>query len=193
LGRGMERLFEKSWHNVWTAMVRQAVADVDKLDRKAFSDPALAGKLQKIDEKHGADIARFEGEITAERRETQREGQDSWGDRRVFKQKWLDVKIPFKGEAETFRIAPSRSTIPQHRATINQNSLVISVPDDESADQAVQSFVQVAKGNLDTLRQEYEQVKHQMREAIDAAVARRQAQIKEESELDSKRTFRVVG
>ena len=188
----MERLFEKSWHTVWTVMIRQAAADVDKLDRRAFSDPGLAGKLEKIAAKYSADIARIEGEITASRRETEREGYDSWGDRRVFRQKWLDVKIPFKGEAESFRVAPSRSTIPQHQATINHNSLVISVPDDASADQAVQNFVQVVKGNLDTLRQEHEQAKHQLQEAIDAAVARRQAQLKEESELDSKRTFRVV-
>lgn len=188
----METLFQKSWHQVWTLMVREAVSDVEKLPRSAFSDPALAGKLQKIAAKHDADIARFEGEITAKRHETEREGRDSWGDYRVMKQKWLEVTIPFKGEAECFRIAPSRSAIPQHQAAIGAQSLMITIPDDAGADQAVQSFIQILNGNLSTLRTEYEQVKHQLQEAIDQAVARRQAQIKEEDELDSKRTFRVV-
>jgi hypothetical protein len=173
-------------------MVRAAVAEVDKLDRKVFSDPGLAGVLQKITANHEANIARVEGEVTAKRRETEREGRDSWGDQRIIKQKWLDVMIPFKGEAESFRIAPSRSTIPPHQADIGKHSLTISIPDDAGAENAVQVFIQVLNGNLDTLRQEYAQVKHQLQEAIDQAVARRQVQIKEESELDSNRTFRVV-
>lgn len=188
-----ERLFQKSWHQVWTLMIREAVAEVDKLDRRAFSDPGLAGVIQKIEAKYTADIARFEGDVTAKRRETEREGRDGWGDHRVFKQKWLDLTIPFEGEAESFRIGPSRFTIPQHHAVIGKNALTISLPDDANADQALKSFTSVVTDNLNILRSEYGQVKHQLKEAIDQAVARRQAQIKAEQELDSGRSFRVVG
>jgi hypothetical protein len=188
-----ERLFQKSWHQVWSNMLREAISDVEKLDRRAFSEQGLAGVLKQIADKYQADIARFEGEVTAKRIETVREGRDGWGDYRTFKHKSLEVSIPFKGEAESFRIAPSRYTNPNHHADIGRNAVTITIPDDAAADQAVQSFMEIVKNNLDVLRTEYEQMKPQLQAAINEAVARRQAQIKAEQELDNKRSFRVVG
>jgi hypothetical protein len=189
-----ERLFQGSWHSVWTHTIRTAVDDVGKLDRKVFSDPALAGHLQRIAEKYSFDVARINKEgIHADRRETEREGQDAWGDRRVFKQTWLDVTIPFTGDAESFKIAPSRSIIPSHHCTIGGDALTITIPDDASTDNAVQTFVSQVSQNLDGLRAEYEQSKPQLEQAIKSAADRRKEQIDAERDRDKKLSFPVRG
>jgi hypothetical protein len=189
-----ERLFQGFWHSAWTHAIQKAVEDVDGLDRKIFSDPALAGHLQRIAEKYSFDVARIKKEgIQATRRETARAGRDAWGDQRVFKQTWLDVTIPFTGEAESFKIAPSRSLIPSHGASIGRDALTLTIPDDERAQSEVDTFVSQVSQNLDGLRAEYEQSKPQLQQAINSAADRRKAQIDAERERDKKLSFPVRG
>jgi hypothetical protein len=91
IGMG-DRLFEGSWYATWQNVLHAAARDVEQLDRKIFSDPALAGHLQRIAEKYSFDVARLNKEgIEGKRRDTQREGADIWGDHRVFKQ---TLRIP---------------------------------------------------------------------------------------------------
>jgi hypothetical protein len=111
-----EVLFQKSFHAVWQNGLRLATEDVQKLDRKLFNDPTLGGALQRIVQKYDIDVARFEGEMTAKRRTEEREGRDRWGDHRKIKTTWLDVSIPFVGEAETLRIGPSSMALLNHSA-----------------------------------------------------------------------------
>ncbi len=187
-----EQLFQKSWHPTWTFMVRKAVEDVEKLDRKIFSDPALGGQLAKVAEKYSVDVARLDPKgISAERKQEEQERNDGWGGRAVFKQSWLDVTIPFSGEAETLRVAPSRCTIPSHGAAIGRNSLVISISDDDNADRQVTTFCTQVNSNLDVLRAEYEQSKPSLEQAISEAAERRKQQIAAEDARDSKLSFPV--
>ncbi len=71
-----------------------------------------------------------------------------------MKIKRLRVTIPFTGEAEFLKIAPSRSAIPSHGAEIGHKSLTIIIADDDNADREVKAFCVQVQGNLDTLRQE---------------------------------------
>ncbi len=186
-------LFTGSWHSVWNNMVERAVADVNLLDRSLFSDPRLGGELQKIVEKYSAEIARLDTDpkaVSAEPVEDERYVND-YGNRRVVKIKRLRVTIPFTGEAESLKIAPSRSTIPSHGAEIGHNSLTITIADDDNADRDVRTFCDQVQGNLDILRQEYERDKPQLEHAVSHAAERRRAQIAAENERDSKRSFTV--
>jgi hypothetical protein len=187
-----EILFQKSFHAVWQQMLKQATQDVQKLDRKLFSDPALGGHLQRIATKYDVEVARFEGEMTAKRRTEERQRQDGWGDYRMMKTTWLDVSIPFVGEAETFRIAPSSMTLLSNRATVGHGALTISVIDNERADGEVQDFKKTVEGNLHTLRTEYERVKPQLEQTIQQAATQRKAQIDAEDARDTGRSFRVT-
>jgi hypothetical protein len=186
-----DRLFAGSWHAAWNDMVQRAVSEVDGLDRRVFTDPALGGALYQILEKYSVKIARLNtGAITADSIEDERYVND-YGDRRVVKIKRLRVSIPFTGEAESLKIAPSRSTIPSHGADINNGVLVITIADDDNADREVKTFCDQVQGNLDVLRQEYERDKPQLEQAVSQAVERRKAQIAAENERDSKRSFTV--
>jgi hypothetical protein len=186
-----EVLFQKSFHAIWQHTLRVATEEVQKLDRRVFNDPALGGVLARIAAKYDIEVARFEGEATAKRRTEEREGRDSWGDHRKFKATWLDVSIPFVGEAETFRVAPSSWSVPNNKVTVGRNTLTISVADDDRADAAVESFKKTVSGNLQTLRAEYERVKPQLAEAIQQAADGRKAEIGAEDERDKKRSFTV--
>jgi hypothetical protein len=188
-----DRLFWSSWYAAWNNTIQQAIADVDRLDRRLFSDPALGGMLQKIVEKYSVEIARLNTDpqaITADPVEDEHYVND-YGDRRLVKIRRLRVTIPFTGEAESLKIMPSRSTIPSHGAEIAHNSLVITIADDDNADGQVKAFCDQVQGNLDTLRQDYERDKPQLEQAVSQAAERRKAQIAAENEQDSKRSFTV--
>jgi hypothetical protein len=79
---------------------------------------------------------------------------NDYGGQRLVKIKRLRVTIPFTGEAESLKIAPSRSAIPSHGAEIGHKSLTIIIADDDNADREVKAFCVQVQGNLDTLRQE---------------------------------------
>jgi len=187
-----EALFQKSFYPVWQHVLKLAREDVQKLDRNLFNDPALGGALQKITDKYAWDVARFEGEMTAERRTEERQGQDGWGDYRKITTTFLDISIPFVGEAETFRIGPSSMTLLDKRVTIGRDTLTISVVDDERAENEVQRFKGMVEGNLQTLRAEYERSKPQLEQTIQQAAAQRKAQIDAEDARDKGRSFRIV-
>jgi hypothetical protein len=188
----MEVLFQKSFHQVWQQMLAQAAQDVQKLDRKLFSDPALAGHLVKIAAKYGVEVAQLDGEATAKRRSEEKERDDGWGGRHRVTITWLDVSIPFVGEAETFRVAPSSWSSPNNEVVIGANKLTISVIDDDRAETVVENFKKTVGGNLQTLRSEYERVKPELEQRIQQAANDRKAQIDAEDARDKARSFRVV-
>ncbi|MGO9768961.1 MAG: hypothetical protein ACLPSW_05285 [Roseiarcus sp.] len=187
-----EALFRAPFYTVWQLTIQKAVADVNNLDRKLFSDPALGGHLQAITQKYSLDVARLQKDRT-EGRARQQEGRvrDAWGDDRTMTRGWLDITIPFTGDAESFRICPSRSIIPSHGAEIGHQQLVLTLPDDDAAEGAVQTFISQANQNLDVLRSEYEQAKSQLEQAVQQAAERRKAQIAAEGERDKKLSFPV--
>lgn len=187
-----EVLFQKSFYQVWQLQMQAAVADVQKLDRKVFKDPSLGGILQSISEKYKIEVAHLQGEMSATRRTEERQRQDGWGDYRMMKTTWLDVGIPFAGEAETLRIGPSSMTLLDRRATIGRNTLTISVTDDDRAEAEVQNFKQMVEANLQTLRTEYERNRPQLEQAIQQAASQRKAQIEAEDARDKGRSFRVT-
>ncbi|QOG21732.1 hypothetical protein [Bradyrhizobium sp. SEMIA] len=187
-----EALFKKSFYAVWQQMLEQATRDVQQLDRRLFNDAALGQHLQRIAKKHDVQIAQFEGEMTAKRRTEQKRRQDMWGDARTVEVTLLEVNIPFVGEAESLRIAPSTMTLLNQRATIGRNSLTIAVADDDRAESEVQDFKNTVEGNLRILRTEYERAKPQMEQTIQRAASQRKAQIDAEDARDKGRSFRII-
>lgn len=187
-----DRLFEGSLHSTWQNALRSAAEDVAKLDRKLFNDPSLGGALEKIANKYALNVATIlKDKISAKAREEERDGTDSWGNYRRIKTKWLDVDIPFEGDSESFKIAPSHCTIPGHRARVNQNSLTLSIPDDANAQREVDTFVNQINENLARLRAEYEQMKPQLDQSIQNAAEQRKKQIQGEAEGDKNLSFPV--
>jgi len=183
-----DTLFAASWQAAWTNMLDRAVADVNRLERRALSDPALGGVLQQIVEKYSVEVARLntDPKAIAAQPVVEERYVDDFGDRRLMKIRKLRVTIPFTGEAESLKIAPSAARVPSHRVEIANNSLTITIADDDNADRDVTAFCQLVQGNLDVLRREYERDKPQLEQAVSQAAERRKAEIAAESDRDSK-------
>ena len=115
-----------------------------------------------------------------------------WGDTHNVKVTSLDISIPFVGEAETFRIAPSTMTVLYDRVRISRTTLTINVPDDEGADSKVQEFKKHVEHNLQILRTEYERSRPQLEQAVQQAATQRKAQFDTEDARDKGRSFRVT-
>jgi hypothetical protein len=186
----MERLFQGSLYAECEKAKSSAVKEVEKLNRSVFDNPALGGVLEKIAARHRINIAQLQGEVTAKSRTAERVTSD-YGEFRNVRAPVLDVSIPFVGDPQTFRIAPSRCAIPPHSADIGSNTLTITIPDDAAADAAVENFQKVIRGNLQTLTTEYEQMKSQLDQAVQAAASRRRSEIEVEDARDKGRSFRV--
>jgi rhamnose utilization protein RhaD (predicted bifunctional aldolase and dehydrogenase) len=117
---------------------------------------------------------------------------DGFGGHHHVKEPWLDVSVPFVGDADSFRIASSNCSIPDRRVRIGQNQLVISVRDDDGADAAIETFKSIVSGNLRTLQSEARQMKSQLEQAIRQAADRRRAEVDAQDERDKSRSFRVI-
>jgi hypothetical protein len=187
----MERLFQGSLYSEGEKAKSSAVKEVEKLNRAMFSNPALGGVLEKIAARHRINIAQFQGEVTAKSRTAERVTSD-YGELRNVRVPLLDVSIPFVGDPETFRMAPSRCAMPSHTVEIGTNALMITIPDDASADAVVENFQKAVRGNLQTLTAEYEQMKSQLDQAVQAAASRRRSEIEAEDARDKGRSFRVT-
>lgn len=186
-----DQLFQHSLHGWWQNVLRAATNDVNGLDRKVFSDPALGGELQKIAEKYSLNVARIDKDtISADAREEEFQASD-YGRRYTGKRSLLDVKIPFSGDPDSFRLSPSRSAGIGHRVGIGRDTLTFTIPDDQSAQREVDTVVNHLTQNLDTIRAEYEQVRPQLDQIIQQAANSRRTQFSQEDERDKGRSFRI--
>jgi hypothetical protein len=187
----MEILFQRPFYAVWQSQMQSAIQDVKKLGRNQFKDPSLAGVLQGIVEKYKIDIARLEGEPEGKRRNEEQRVRD-YGLTRTIQTSWLDISVPFVGEAETFRIGASSRLLIQEQVNIGRNALTIRVPDDDNAETRLAQFKKHVEHNLEILLREYETAKPQLEQAVQQAANQRKAQIEAEDTRDKGRSFRVT-
>jgi hypothetical protein len=189
----MRNLYGGSLHSFFEERIQQAIEEVDRLDRRTFSDPALAGHLQKIAAKYSFEIAQIrKDDVSGRRKDAARSSTDAWGEQRTFKQTYMVVSIPFSGNKDSFLLSPSRATIPSHAVDIGSSALTINVPDDDGADAAVKTFVQIISDNLDVLRNDYDRIQPQLMEAVNSAGMRRKQKIDAETARDQTRSFKIV-
>jgi hypothetical protein len=172
------QLFAQSWFDVWENIKQRAVAEV-ALDQGLLSDPRLAGELQKIVEKYEVSVARLNADPAAVMADPIEEERvvNEYGMRRALKIKQLRVSVPFTRDANTLKIMPSRSTMMSRPIELGQNSISFIIPDDANADREVTTLCQAVQGNLDVLRQEYQQAKPKLGQAVSQAAERRKAEI----------------
>lgn len=186
------QLFANSFYQVWQNQIRAAVEQVKALPRNQFKDPSLGGVLQGIVQKHELDIARLQGDVTAQRRSEQRQRQDGWGETRTMTATWLDLDIPFVGEAKTLQVGPSSMLLLFDRVKLNRSSITLTVPDDEGAESKLGDFKKNVEHNLEILRREYDAAKPQLGQAVQQAATQRKALIDAEDARDKGRSFRVT-
>lgn len=102
-----EALFRFPFYAVWQQTIQKAVAEVNGLERRLFSDPALGGILQGIVDKYSLEVARLQKEgIEGHARQQQAHVNDGWGGTQSVTRGWLDIAIPFTGDAEILSDKP---------------------------------------------------------------------------------------
>jgi hypothetical protein len=171
---------------------RSAAEDVENLERSWFSSSGLAEQLDKITAKYtGFPVATLNKDrIHAERREAQLLVND-YGQQIWVKESVLEVAIPFTGSADSFEIQPSTAALIYADCSVRDGELVVTVPDDDNTQRAVDEFVKDVTKTLDQLRREVEAAAGPVRQAVQTAGDQRQRRIKAEEERDAKLSFPV--
>jgi hypothetical protein len=151
----------------------------------ASSLTRLGRELQKIATKYDIEIARLNTEpknVVAVPFEEQRAVQI----------KRLRVTVQFTGEPDTLKLMPSCFRMISSAVDVDQRSISFTIPDDERADREVADICETIQGNLDQLRQDYQQYKPQLEKTVSQAAERRKAEIAAEVQRDRQhRAFTV--
>jgi hypothetical protein len=185
-------LYSLSWHGAMQELARRASADVEKLDRRIFSDPSLGGALEKIVEKYSLSFAEIDEKgVHADRSETEIWVND-YGDRRQVKQKRLTVFIPFSGNRVSLCIQPTTMTSPNERAELKSDHVQMEIPDDDYAKAKVLTLISQLKQNLQNLRNDARSLKPLLEQSVSAMADERKKEINAENERDGKLGFPVT-
>lgn len=188
----MPMFSHRSVHEIIDTWKRTAAAEVDKLDRSRFSDPALTGQIdQLVDRLTSFEVATLHRDgLKGTRREVD-EPRSDYGRQITVKQGVMDVAIPYTGSAESFGIQPSNSVMIAESPKIGSTALTLSVRDGRDVQGEVDGFIQDVTKNLETLRQEIEAAKPHVRKLAHDAAERRRTRIQEERQRDAKLNFPV--
>ena len=181
---------DKSWADFHRAHVARATADVKRLPRHLFSDPSLAGRLDRIVVQHTAKIATL-GAPTGGKARAEGEVTDDYGSRRYVEKKLVDVTIPFTGSAESFGLSASNCHMMAANYDMRGQALVLTLPDDEGLSDAVEDFIRRATHNLDLIRAEMKQAEPELKQAVYAAAERMKQEIAAEGARDAKVNFKI--
>jgi hypothetical protein len=185
-------LYSVSWHGAMHELARRASAEVERLDRRNFSDPSLGGVLERIVEKYLLGIAEIDEKgVHAERKETEIWVND-YGDRRQVKQKRLTVFIPFSGNRDSLCIQPTTMTLPNERVELKTDHVQMEILDDDYAKSKVLTLIAQLKQNLQNLTNDARSLKPLLEQAVSAMAENRKKQIAAETERDSKLGFPVT-
>jgi hypothetical protein len=154
----------------------QAVRAVAELDRGAFTQPTLAGVLEKIVAQHALDIATVRA-ATA--------GKPSG-------EGFIAVAFPFRGDLNSFWMIPSRSTVPPWECDIGDYQLIARIRHDETTQQRVDAFFREVNDNLNLLRTEAAAGRDKIAQAVKQAAENRRKAIGEEDKHDKGLGFPVT-
>lgn len=185
------QLFGISWVSQQLATIQAAVKEAEALDRGAFSNPAIAGELDRIASKYSLEVATLEpSAIRGSRRGIERT-VDDFGEARTITVEVMDVKIPFRGDPTSFQFSPAYRTIPSQKCEVKTDHLLITLRDDANVQKNVDQFVQQISQNLDTLRAEVANWLPQLRAHLDRVATAKMSKISAQNERDENLTFKV--
>ena len=104
---------------------------------------------------------------------------------------FVDVAIPFTGDAKSFELAPNACQIIGGDWEIRGQELIVTLPDDQNLQRDIDGFVAIVSSNLDKLRAEAAQAQGNIQRAVENAANQRRAEIADEKERDKSRNFPI--
>lgn len=186
----MPKIFETTAFTFVEELKKKATAEVNLLSMQDLSDPALAGRLDRIAANYMPKFLVLEAP-TQGIKKSRRVDRDDYGMHESRVVNYLDVVIPFQGDADLLRISPSRRSIPALPFVAEGNSLVVSVQDDERTKKSIEDFCFSMRENFSVMRQDLEGYLPQLRPALSDAAQRRLNTHKAEAERHAKLPFPV--
>ena len=188
----MTPLFQGSIYDFQKQRLAGAVAEVKALSASDLLDPSLAGKLDKIADQHfNVAVATLRPEERRGRhRDVPSQGTE-FGRPVVRKVSYIDVTIPFNGDATSFSFAPSSSHVIMENTLIQDGAIGVSLLDDSNLDKNVDDIIKRVGENLDRIRAEMEQWRPHARKTLDQVAEQRIAELKAQKERDKGRSFPI--
>jgi len=182
-----ERLFAGSYHTVHDHLLRSAIERVRALPDVELLSPGLGGTLNKIADDAQFHVATLRAkDAHGTRRKEMRKRRD-YGQTIDVEVSFIEVSIPFSGDPQSLKFAPSQSTMIDLPTEIRNGTLVIHLPDGDNFDRDLDSFVSLVQGNLDRLTKEAAGLRDMIRSQIGAFADQRIAEAKARKDRDSKR------
>jgi predicted TIM-barrel fold metal-dependent hydrolase len=171
--------------------IRRAVDEVRHLDRRVIANPALAGVLEEIVAKYSFDVAVLDAGAKRGKRRELHSTQDDYGMGLGVSASVLDMTIPFRGDPESFDVAPSYSHMASYPCEVRNSELRFTVPDDESSQKRVDDFVRLVSDNLERLRAEVSNWLPVLTKAVKAVAKERMDAISRDRDRDKGLDFPV--
>jgi hypothetical protein len=186
-----DQLFAGSVYDLRQSALQQAIERTKKISPTELLAPSLAGTLDKIASEFTLAIAKLKPDEIKGTRRKRISRRNDYGQMIDVEISVIDVTIPFDGDPESFKFAPSHSNIIDDAVEIHAAGLQISLPDDDNLDKMVKRFVAMVQENLDGLSKELSGLKEQVRNQIEVVANSRVEQIKKENERDKGRSFPI--
>ena len=184
------RLFgDINWHTAQQQITNSAIAEVDALDDATLMNPSLAGTLEKIAQRYALRVPTLNETAKRGVRSEVERRVDDYGRDTIVNVPVIDVHIPFDGSAEAFRISPSTSLLLSFSAEITDRELIVTVYDNDRAQQEVDNIIKQIKQNLDHLRNDIAGL--DLLGPLNRTAEARIAKIKAARDRDSKLDFPV--
>jgi len=142
----------ESIHGVLQRSLMSAVRAIEQVGLTALSDPALAGRIEKLWASHRPDVpVIFPDQRTGERRED-RVARNDYGQRVLVPITYVDVQVPYKGDASLFKVMPSRSPTIDERIMADAGRLSFSLNLDEASKEQIDKLLAKIEANLQQMR-----------------------------------------
>ncbi|HEX3496835.1 MAG TPA: hypothetical protein VHT02_06635 [Methylocella sp.] len=181
-------LFGIPWMAGRVSAQQSAAREVENLDRRTFSDPNLAAKLDEIASHYSLEVATLEPSAKrGSRRDIKR--TDDFGETHTI---WvMDVTIPFRGDPKSFQFSPSYCTIPSFPCEAMSDHLFVTLHEDSNLQTNVDQFIQQVSQNLTALSAEVTDSLTRLREALNQVADTRIRQIADQTTRNKNLDFPV--
>jgi hypothetical protein len=170
---------------------QSAAQEVRDVSRHIATSPAFGAALDEIAAKYTLDVAVLDPNgKKGTRRDVQHSRDDFFGQKIVTSQ-YIDIRVPFSGNPESFDFAPSRCTLLDRVVDVQQMSIFFTVADGANVQREVDGVISNISQTLETLRSEIEAWRPQLRRVIQQIADQRLASIQQTTNRDKNLDFPV--
>lgn len=184
-------LFRIPVSNFIDQKISEARTQAERLSDSQLQDPSLAGVLEQIAD-FDFEVAKLNPEGRQGKRRTEKKARNDYGREIIVDVDFVDVTVPFTGDAQSLELMPSSGFQIHERAGVSRNGIVVSFLDDQNLDRNVDSFIKRVSENLKNLNADIEKIRSQRLQIAQSEANRRLEKIRARKDLDKSRSFPIT-